>query len=282
MRSPDGSRLESLNHSAVKARELCHTAVNRRNGHPVFIHSRDNLDNGSIALARRLCYGWPWRAGWGSTRFADGKVRERVCATLVWHCQGTTQATRGGRMALGFARDGKHSAQASGMNARSRGGSPSSSGLVAQDIADFGADRLRRDKRRKIARRGELTMGAVAFDTLKFVKTLEAAGVSVPQAEAISFAVREAHESVDVATKRDLKEMGVGLRHDTKEMEANLRDEMKEMEVKLGHDMKVMEANLRHDMQKELAPIKADALLTKWMLGVLLAGVTSLILKAFF
>lgn len=48
-------------------------------------------------------------------------------------------------------------------------------------------------------------MGAAAFDTLKFVKTLEAAGVSVPQAEAISFAVREAHESVDVATKRDLK-----------------------------------------------------------------------------
>ncbi|WP_265311238.1 CCDC90 family protein [Verminephrobacter eiseniae] len=281
----------------------------------MFIHSIDNLDNGSIALARRLCYGWPWRAGWCSTRFADGKLRERVCATLVWHCQGNTQATRGGRMALAFPRDGKHSAQASGMNARSRGGSPSSSGLVAQDIADCGADRLRRVKRRKIARTGELTMGAVAFDTLKFVKTLEAAGVSVPQAEAISFAVREAHESVDVATKRDLKEMGVGLRHDTKEMEANLRHDMKEMETSLRHDMKemeaslrhdmkemeaslrhdmkemeanlrhdmkVMEANLRHDMQKELAPIKADALLTKWMLGVLLAGVTSLILKAFF
>ena len=103
-------------------------------------------------------------------------------------------------------------------------------------------------------------MGAVAFDTLKFVKPLEAAGVSVPQAEAISFAVREAHESVDVATKRDLKEMEVGLRH----------------------DMKEMETNLRHDMQKELAPMKADLLLTKWMLGVLLAGVMSLILKAFF
>ncbi|MCW5260894.1 hypothetical protein D5045_12020 [Verminephrobacter eiseniae] len=103
-------------------------------------------------------------------------------------------------------------------------------------------------------------MGAVAFDTLKFVKTLEAADVSVPQAEAISFAVREAHESVDVATKRDLKEMEVGLRH----------------------DMKEMETNLRHDMQRELVPMKADFLLTKWMLGVLLAGVMSLILKAFF
>jgi hypothetical protein len=36
------------------------------------------------------------------------------------------------------------------------------------------------------------------------------------------------------------------------------------------------------DLQIELAPIKSDTLLIKWMLGLLLAGVASLILKAFF
>ena len=38
----------------------------------------------------------------------------------------------------------------------------------------------------------------------------------------------------------------------------------------------------RQDLQIELAPIKSDTLLIKWMLGLLLAGVASLILKAFF
>jgi hypothetical protein len=38
----------------------------------------------------------------------------------------------------------------------------------------------------------------------------------------------------------------------------------------------------KRDLQIELAPIKADISLIKWMLGILLAGVMSLILKAFF
>jgi hypothetical protein len=50
-------------------------------------------------------------------------------------------------------------------------------------------------------------MATVTFDTLKFVKTLQAAGVDAPQAEAIAAAVRDSHEAVDVATKGDLREL---------------------------------------------------------------------------
>jgi len=50
-------------------------------------------------------------------------------------------------------------------------------------------------------------MGQVAFDTLKFVETLEGAGLPKDQAKAISLAVRESHEAVDVATKRDLEDV---------------------------------------------------------------------------
>ncbi|MFS1564367.1 MAG: DUF1640 domain-containing protein [Candidatus Arsenophonus phytopathogenicus] len=50
-------------------------------------------------------------------------------------------------------------------------------------------------------------MGQVAFDTLKFVETLEGAGLPKDQAKAISLAVRESHEAVDVATKRDLDDV---------------------------------------------------------------------------
>ena len=72
-------------------------------------------------------------------------------------------------------------------------------------------------------------MANIPFDTLKFVKTLEAAGIPASQAEAFSAAVRDSHESVDVATKRDLKELEVSLRHDI----GDLRKEMKEQELRL-------------------------------------------------
>jgi hypothetical protein len=45
------------------------------------------------------------------------------------------------------------------------------------------------------------------FDTLKFVRTLEASGVPAGQAEAIWVAVRDAHTSVEVATKGDLDKL---------------------------------------------------------------------------
>jgi hypothetical protein len=38
----------------------------------------------------------------------------------------------------------------------------------------------------------------------------------------------------------------------------------------------------KKDLQLELAPIRADLAVLKWMMGVMLAGVLSLILKAFF
>ncbi|MNH35406.1 hypothetical protein D3C79_960830 [compost metagenome] len=50
-------------------------------------------------------------------------------------------------------------------------------------------------------------MAQVAFDTLKFVKKLELAGVPAAQAEAFSDAVQESHEAIDVATKRDLEDV---------------------------------------------------------------------------
>ncbi|MEI2415424.1 DUF1640 domain-containing protein [Orrella sp. JC864] len=50
-------------------------------------------------------------------------------------------------------------------------------------------------------------MPTVNFDTLKFVRTLEAAGVPSPQAEAISYAVRDAQDLSDLSTKSDLREL---------------------------------------------------------------------------
>ncbi len=48
-------------------------------------------------------------------------------------------------------------------------------------------------------------MTTVTFDTLKFVETLEEAGVPEAQAKAMARAFSAAHESAELATKNDLK-----------------------------------------------------------------------------
>jgi len=49
---------------------------------------------------------------------------------------------------------------------------------------------------------------AVTFDTLKFVQTLEDAGVERKQATAIAQAVRDSHDAAaELATKSDLREL---------------------------------------------------------------------------
>jgi hypothetical protein len=81
-------------------------------------------------------------------------------------------------------------------------------------------------------------MATVTFDTHKFIRRLQQAGIPEEQAEALTEAFKEAQGEAELVTKKDL--------------------------------------------QLELAPIKSDLLLIKWMLGVLLGGVIALILKAFF
>jgi len=50
-------------------------------------------------------------------------------------------------------------------------------------------------------------MNTITFDTLKFVQTLEEAGVDRKQATAIAQAVRDSHDAAELATKSDLREL---------------------------------------------------------------------------
>jgi len=72
-------------------------------------------------------------------------------------------------------------------------------------------------------------MNTITFDTLKFVQTLEEAGVDRKQATAIAQAVRDSHDAAELATKGDIRE---------------LRAEMRELElrivIKLGSLMVIL------------------------------------------
>src|SRR5260364_388652 len=71
-------------------------------------------------------------------------------------------------------------------------------------------------------------MAHAAFDTLKFVDTLEEAGIPELQARAMSVAVRKAYESSDVATKQDIAD----LRKDIDAKHESLRKEIKEASLR--------------------------------------------------
>jgi len=65
---------------------------------------------------------------------------------------------------------------------------------------------------------------AVTFDTLKFVQTLESAGVGREQAAAFAAAVRDSHDAADVVTKGDLRNEIALVRKDMEAMELRLQN----------------------------------------------------------
>jgi len=88
-------------------------------------------------------------------------------------------------------------------------------------------------------------MATVTFDTLKFVKTLESAGIDREQASAFAAAVRDAHDAADVATKADLRE-------------------------------------LEHCVETRFAKMDGELKLHRAMLGMILGGIAALVLTTFF
>jgi len=76
-------------------------------------------------------------------------------------------------------------------------------------------------------------MAAITFDTLKFVQTLEEAGVDRQQASAFAAAVRDSHETADLATKADLREMEVRMDAKMEVLRSELRGDMKALELRM-------------------------------------------------
>lgn len=96
-------------------------------------------------------------------------------------------------------------------------------------------------------------MAQVYFDTLKFVEKLEASGLPAAQARAISDAVRDSHESMDVTTKRDL-------------------DDLKKA---INSDMELLRKEIRSDME----PLRKDLIIKMGSMFVVAVGVLAAIIK---
>ncbi len=87
-------------------------------------------------------------------------------------------------------------------------------------------------------------MTTVTFDTYKFVKRLKSAGFEETQAEALADAQKDSFAET--------------------------------LETSIA-----TKTDINH-LEKEMIEIRAELKIIKWMIGFMLAGVVSLILKAFF
>jgi len=96
-------------------------------------------------------------------------------------------------------------------------------------------------------------MSVLAFNTLEFADRLKAAGVPTGQAEAQARAMAEvlANSREDLATNADLRDLKSDLRE--------LRAEIHQLRTEVG----------------------GKFMLLQWMLGVTVAGVIALVMKAF-
>jgi len=106
---------------------------------------------------------------------------------------------------------------------------------------------------------------SVAFDTLKFVESLEAGGSSRAQAKAAAEAFADA-TGEQLVTKPDLRELGTDLRAEIVSQGAALRAEI---------------ARQGADLRGEIAAVKADVPVLKWMMGFILAFQIGIFAKLF-
>jgi len=125
-------------------------------------------------------------------------------------------------------------------------------------------------------------MATITFDTLKFVETLENAGVERAHASAVAVAVREAQESAlaDHSKAQQESSAQAVAELDTKTEKAiyQLSGETQQRFAEIG--LRIEHLSAKFDLLEQRTHSRFTLL--QWMLGVLIAGVMALVMRAFF
>ena len=118
-------------------------------------------------------------------------------------------------------------------------------------------------------------MNSRAFDSLKFANRLKTADIPPQQAEALTQALSEVLEASrdDLATKADLREGLQELRAEIKELRTETKADMQELRAEIDKRFAAVDTRF--------AEFNGKFTLLQWMLGVIVAGVVTLIAKAF-
>jgi len=117
-------------------------------------------------------------------------------------------------------------------------------------------------------------MAAVMFDTQKFVERLEAAKFPPEQAKAQSEAMSEVLETAFASHAKELQDI-------SNRAVDTLDSKTEKALVALKHDINERFIGLEAKMDTRFAEMRGEQILLKWMLGALVAGVVTLIIRTF-
>ena len=120
-------------------------------------------------------------------------------------------------------------------------------------------------------------MSAVAFDTMKLSRRLEAAGMNQPQATGVAEALAETMV-VDPATRADLQRLDARLTGEISALRVEVekfRGEMRTEFALVRGEMQAESARIRGEMQAGLAAVKFEML--RWLLPLFLAQMAMIV-----
>ncbi|MFM8988676.1 MAG: hypothetical protein ACKOUS_03215, partial [Alphaproteobacteria bacterium] len=120
-------------------------------------------------------------------------------------------------------------------------------------------------------------MTAVAFDTMKLARRLEAAGMNQPQATSVAEALAETMV-VEPATRADLQRLDARLTGEISALRGEVekfRGEMRTEFALVRGEMQAESARIRGEMQAGLAAMKFEML--RWILPLFLAQTAMII-----
>ncbi|MBI5185860.1 MAG: DUF1640 domain-containing protein [Nitrospinae bacterium] len=127
-------------------------------------------------------------------------------------------------------------------------------------------------------------MSTVTFDTLAYARKLKSAGFTQEQAEIQAEAQKDMLAEIldsSLATKGDingLKNDITSVKNDITSVKGDLASVKGDLEKRITGDIGRLEKEVKGDINR----LEKEILVLKWMTGFMLAGVMSLILKAFF
>ena len=129
-------------------------------------------------------------------------------------------------------------------------------------------------------------MTAVAhinFDTFEFVETLKESGIPEVQAKAMLKVQKETFKQAlddTLATKADIHDVKVDIAGLRTELKADIADVRTEM-ASLKSELKADTAELKAELKSDIRALAVEMTYMRWMLGILILGVGSLVLKVF-
>jgi len=125
-------------------------------------------------------------------------------------------------------------------------------------------------------------MATITFDTLKFVETLENVGIRREHASAAAVAVREAQETAladHAKEQQELRARAVA-ELDTKTEKALFKTDLSVSEMRAEMTQRFTEMSAKFDLLEQRTHSRFAFL--QWMLGILIAGMMALVMRAFF